>query len=79
MSKERKPAVIGKPVIDEEAVLRFVAAAPSAELVSAGTAVQLTISLKREVYVALEREAARKSRTVEEQVRKVLTKHVGRD
>ncbi len=88
MSKERKPAVIRKPVIDEEALLRFVAAASSAEGVSTGktatvegdgTTVQLTITLKRDMYTALEREANRKSRTVEEQARKILTKHVGRD
>ncbi len=84
MSKERKPAVIRKPVVDEEAVLRFVAAVPAPEGAAPGKpasgeeegTVQLTVSLKREVYGALEREARRKSRTVSEQARKILTKHL---
>ncbi len=82
MSKERKPAIIRKPVFDEDAVLRFVAAASMAEPKSAkgennDGIVQLTISLKSDIHAALTKEAARKSRSVEEQVRKILTKHLG--
>jgi hypothetical protein len=85
MSKERKPAIIRKPVLDEDAVLRFVAAASPAEKQpavktdkgeSSNGVVPLTISLKSDMYAALAKEAARKSRTVEEQVRKILSKHL---
>ena len=86
MSKERKPAIIKKPVFDEDAVLRFVAAATPAEKPLAAKMgkgesghgdVPLTITLKSDLYAALAKEAARKSRTVEEQVRKILAKHLG--
>jgi hypothetical protein len=77
MSKERKRAAISKPLIDEEAVLRFAeAAARPVETATAADHVTVTFSLKKEHYAVLERESARKGRTVEEQLRKLLAKHL---
>jgi hypothetical protein len=78
MTKERKKTTVAKPLFDEEAALRFAAgatanAAQDGEI--AGGLISVTITLKRDVYVSLEREAAKKERTVEEHLRKFLTKH----
>ena len=73
MAKVRKNPTISKPLIDEEAVLRFATAAPdmTADLIT------ISLQLKKELYASLEREANRKDRSVEEQIRKLLTKHLG--
>ena len=62
-------------MIDEELVLGFAraAATPAAPEMSADH-VAVNVTLKKELYAALEREAARKGRTVEEQIRKYLVK-----
>ena len=81
MSKERKQAAIRKPVIDEEAVLRFVAAGAGqsqSEMVDDEN-VTLTVTIRREVFRAIEREASKKGRSLEETARKALTKQFGKD
>ncbi|TWJ16866.1 ribbon-helix-helix protein, CopG family [Geobacter argillaceus] len=82
MTKERKKPTVTKPVIDEEAVLRFAEGGAAGQgngdaRQDKGELIPITVPVKRELYAALEREAARKKRTVEEFVRRLLAKHCG--
>jgi hypothetical protein len=90
MSKERKRPTIVKPAIDYATVLQFAAAGESPSVIPGDDGQQpsqgpvatvhkgqvaLTVELKEELHAALQREAARKGRTVEDWVRKILAKH----
>lgn len=95
MSKERKRSTIVKPSIDYATILRFAEAGASTQADPAGNdgrqssdgpnvpahkgQIPLTVVLKDDVHAALQREATRKGRTIEELVRKVLTKHCKSD
>ena len=98
MSKERKSPTILKPMIDEEAALRFAstgsapASGPAMDKSSAAPPRQpaskkpysedigkdmrqISITLKKDLYERIAKDAARKDRTVEEHLKKHLTKH----
>lgn len=95
MSKERKQSTIIKPSIDYATVLQFATAGDCAQVNPGGDnlhpnssgidgtipkgQIPLTVLLKEELHTSLQREAARKGRTVEEHVRKLLTKHCKAD
>lgn len=95
MTRERKQAVIRKPVIDEETALRFAAAKidvpPSAQPTDPLTVetkpaasddkgtVEVTVSLTKGTYARITREAAKKKRSVEELLQRHLTKHYGKE
>lgn len=94
MTRERKQPVIRKPVIDEETALRFAAAVtdpspsvPPTAAVGAETktvsgdngTVEITVSLTRETYARITREAAKKNRSVEDLLQRHLTKHYGKE
>jgi hypothetical protein len=81
MSRKTKPSV-HKPVFDEESILRFAAmesrqggnelqpGAPDPERPS------LTLQLKPDVISLLKTEAARKGKTVDQIVAKLVSKHL---
>jgi len=81
MTKTRKSPTILKPEIDEEAALRFASAGSVSGASSRSPKKpspkerRISISLKRELYEKIARQAALKSRTVEEHVRRHLVKH----
>lgn len=95
MTRERKQAVIRKPVIDEEAALRFASAqseaAPSVQPADAAAVktksppsddketVEVAVILTKETHARIIREAAKKKRSVEEMLQRHLTKHYGKE
>lgn len=91
MKKQRKTATILKPVIDEEAALRFASAgsgpttepstekSPKSASKPASQKVPddmrlISFAIKKDLYEAIAEEAAGKNRTIEEHLRKHLTK-----
>jgi len=82
MSKVRKKPTVAKPLVDEATILRFAAAGvarESAAVVEQSTTqddqTAVAVSLKRDIFAALEKDAARKGRTVADQIAKILAKH----
>jgi len=81
-AKTRPP--MQKPVFDVEGILRFAALETPAtgnDGRSAGgdpDRSRLTIMLKPEIIARLKTEAARKDKTVEQIVEKLVTKHLGK-
>jgi hypothetical protein len=83
MARTTKPTA-HKPVFDEEGILRFAAR----ESVPAGGTsppvsgdperVALTLQLKPDVADLLRAEAARKGKTIDQVVAKLVTKHLGK-
>lgn len=82
MSRVRKQSIVAKPLVDELTILRFAAAGAAGE--SGGVAEQslapadhqaVVVNLKRDILAALEKDAARKGRTVAEQISKILAKY----
>jgi hypothetical protein len=83
MSRKSRPTV-HKPVFDEESILRFAAMEPR----PGGTDPQpgaadperprLTLQLKPDVIDLLKAEAARKGKTVDQIVAKLVSKHLGK-
>jgi hypothetical protein len=88
MTRDRKRPGIKKPVIDEEAILRFAtahtetaeppAASKEEKPANDDATVRLTISLSRETYGRIVKEAARKERSVEDLLQRHLSKHYGK-
>jgi predicted HicB family RNase H-like nuclease len=80
--KARPPVV--KPVFDADSVLSFAALEtrqPDHNGHSAGAdpdRVNLTLNLKPEVVARLKAEAARKEKSLEQVVEKLVTKHLGK-
>ena len=90
MKKQRKSPTILKPVIDEETALRFASADSAiVSEASAGDsaaakgapgdgvekdACRISLTISRSLYNRIAKEAARKNRTVEDHLKKHLTK-----
>ena len=83
MARKGKPAV-HKPVFDEDSVLRFAAlgaeqnATESPSARDASDRQGLKLMLKPEIIKILTAEAARKEKTVDQVVAKLVSKHLGK-
>lgn len=79
MSRVRKQSTVAKPLVDEATILHFAAAGESRAAAEQSSASAdhhaVVVNLKRDILVALEKDAARKGRTVAEQISKILAKH----
>jgi hypothetical protein len=78
MSKVRKSPIILKPKIDEKMALQFASGVPADNLPATSAigknARQISLTLKKDLYDKIAREAALKDRTLEEHLIKHLTK-----
>ena len=84
MTRPKTKAPMHKPVFDAEGVLRFAALEdhPAGHDVRSAGAdadrLNLTLLLRTEVINRLKTEAARKEKTIDQIVEKLVTKHLGK-
>ncbi len=77
MTRAKTKPSLHKPVFDADSILRFAAlGTPTAGGDPERTSV--TLALKAEVVARLKAEAARKEKTLEQIVEKLVTKHLGK-
>jgi hypothetical protein len=82
MTRVKSKATVHKPVFDTESILRFAALAVppgvhEAHPAGDGTD-RLTLMLKPDVISLLRAEAARKEKSIEQIVTKLVSKHLGK-
>ena len=78
MSRKTKPSVL-KPVFDEESILSFAAMCTDQQRVVPDPERSIiTLQLKPESLTLLRAEAARKGKTVDQIVAKLVSKHLGK-
>jgi hypothetical protein len=84
MTRTKTKAPMHKPVFDAEGILRFAGLEEHPAGHDAGSAgadpdrLNLTLQLKPEVISRLKTEAARKEKTIDQIVEKLVTKHLGK-